>query len=93
MDSTEQKALGKTNQKHVLEDLEFLIQKAKCAKMLANAVQIWKAILDQKPQKKLKHYDYSAFDDEEMKDEEEEHVINTKLSSGVIANPTQNDFE
>ena len=47
MDQTENKALGKGNQVNVFQDLEFRIQKAKCTKMLANAVSIWKAILDQ----------------------------------------------
>ena len=94
MDITEKAALGKQNQINVLEDLEFRIQKAKCAQMLANAVQIWKVILDQKPQKKLQQYDYSAFDDEEMKNEEDEDLaMLTNLTSGVISNPTQKDYE
>ena len=49
MDQSENKALGKGKSGNVFQDLEFRIQKAKCTKMLSNAVQIWKAILDQKP--------------------------------------------
>ena len=93
MDQTERRALSNQNKKDVFEDLEFRIQKAKCTKMLAEAVQIWKTILDQKPQKRQPIPEVSAFDDVEMNNEEEKSPEEHKLSSAVMQNPTQKDFE
>ena len=52
--------------------------------MLADAVQIWKTILDQKPQKRQPIPEVSAFDDVEMNNEEEKSPEEHKLSSAVM---------
>ena len=52
--------------------------------MLADAVQIWKTILDQKPQKRQSIPEVSAFDDVEMNNEEEKSPEEHKLSSAVM---------